>query len=59
MLNCVSDINECAIGTDICGARGRCVNTQGSYHCECVITHQMREMGITCQGTTFNILVIS
>ena len=56
MLNYVSDIDECAVGTDICGSRGRCINTPGSYNCECVKSNQMKAMGITCQGIIVNIL---
>src|SRR4029434_4642896 len=33
---CVSDTDECRLAAHECGAHSDCVNTQGSYHCECV-----------------------
>ena len=31
-------MNECAVGTDSCGAKGQtCVNTQGGFHCEATV----------------------
>lgn len=32
--HCVSDIDECRISPDLCG-HGACVNTPGSFECEC------------------------
>ena len=31
-----ADIDECALGEDICGTNRHCVNTPGSHECECV-----------------------
>lgn len=31
---CVPDIDECRISPDLCG-HGSCVNTPGSFECEC------------------------
>ncbi|KAM6921433.1 adhesion G protein-coupled receptor L4 [Xenentodon cancila] len=30
------DDNECQNGTNICGQRGNCTNTKGSYYCTCI-----------------------
>lgn len=30
-----ADINECELNTGICKGGGTCVNTDGSYRCEC------------------------
>lgn len=35
MLICGSDVDECAAGTATCSERSFCVDTQGSYTCEC------------------------
>ena len=32
---CDVDIDECAINPDICGPRGICTNSVGSYGCDC------------------------
>lgn len=32
--SCFSDIDECRISPDLCG-QGTCVNTPGSFECEC------------------------
>lgn len=29
------DVNECELNSDICKGGGTCVNTDGSYRCEC------------------------
>lgn len=31
-----ADIDECALGEDVCGANTQCVNNPGSYECECM-----------------------
>ena len=40
------DIDECAM-TDICGS-GDCVNSAGSYTCQCHIGYTLSETGDTC-----------
>ena len=30
----ILDVDECEI-TDICGENGECINTNGSYSCDC------------------------
>ncbi|XP_070595721.1 adhesion G protein-coupled receptor E5 isoform X2 [Erythrolamprus reginae] len=32
--NC-EDIDECKRNASICGPKGRCINTEGDYHCKC------------------------
>ena len=34
-LNCFSDINECATGTQNCSAYAVCNNTKGGHNCIC------------------------
>ena len=31
----ISDVDECRLGTDDCHPNARCINTIGSYRCEC------------------------
>ena len=45
MSNYLSDIDECATGTDNCDARAVCTNTVGSYTCVC-------QTGYTGNGVT-------
>ena len=33
--HCYPDIDECAIGTGMCGTNASCTNTAGSYNCTC------------------------
>ena len=40
------DINEC--GLDVCNQI--CVNTQGSYTCDCNIGYQFKNDNSTCEG---------
>ena len=41
------DIDECSNGTDLC--EQKCVNTEGSYHCECMNGYQLRN-ATHCEG---------
>ncbi len=43
-----TDIDECALGTDTC--QQVCVNTPGSYLCECYIGYELNGDGTTCNG---------
>lgn len=52
-----TDINECLIPSNC--INGRCINTEGSYKCECVAGLAIGSDGRTCLGTdecfeTFN-----
>uniref|UniRef100_A0A3B3V5G8 Adhesion G protein-coupled receptor E5b, duplicate 3 n=1 Tax=Poecilia latipinna TaxID=48699 RepID=A0A3B3V5G8_9TELE len=31
----IADINECIEDAELCGKHAKCINTNGSYHCEC------------------------
>lgn len=31
----ISDMNECVTSRVNCGSGGWCINTDGSYHCQC------------------------
>ena len=44
-----TDINECDIYPDIC-ENGRCVNTDGSFRCECFSGYKLDESGRECIG---------
>ena len=45
----LTDINECDIYPDIC-QNGRCVNTDGSFRCECFSGHKLDKSGRECIG---------
>ncbi len=44
---CLSDVNEC-LNQTVCG-RGRCVNTEGSYRCNCFQGYTLSPDNV-CQG---------
>ena len=49
-LLCVSsDIDECELGLDNCSPNARCINTEGSFRCECL--PGFTGDGVTCDGT--------
>ena len=41
----VDDVNECADGSHRCGVHGSCVNTFGSYDCECEVGYHGQYCG--------------
>lgn len=43
------DINECEVFPGVC-TNGRCVNTQGSFRCECAEGLTLDSTGRTCVG---------
>lgn len=60
LLCCVLDINECEVFPGVC-TNGRCVNTQGSFRCECPEGLTLDGAGRTCVGMTtdcFDILFL-
>ena len=42
------DINECDRTPGLCRG-GRCINTPGSFHCECPRGHELAEDGKSCK----------
>ena len=45
------DINECEERPGLCGAAGRCLNTQGGHQCECERGYQLTADGTGCVDT--------
>ena len=43
-----SDTNECSEGTHNCSQI--CTNTEGSFHCECIIGFHLNCDGATCNS---------
>ncbi|PIO58083.1 CUB domain protein, partial [Teladorsagia circumcincta] len=48
-LSFVRELDECASGTELC--EQRCVNTVGSYRCDCHVGYSLRPDGRTCEST--------
>lgn len=48
----LSDIDECLQNGRICN-NGRCINTDGSFHCVCNAGFQVAVDGKNCEGKTF------
>jgi len=44
------DINECNLFSNICGPHGLCVNTKGSYKCDCPPHLKLDSTGRNCIG---------
>ena len=44
----ISDIDECSLGIHKCHAQASCINTNGSYFCECLVGHSGD--GKMCKG---------
>lgn len=53
-----SDNNECATEINLCGAKGICQNTPGSFVCECQRGFSLDQTGLSCEGryNTFNLI---
>ena len=49
------DIDECALGKDDCDANAGCVNTEGSYECNCNPGY-FRD-GLLCKSKVFHMLL--
>ena len=45
--SCSIDINECVRGTAGCAANAGCINTQGSYRCQCYFGFQGKGFTLT------------
>ena len=48
MIFFLSDIDECALDTDGCDQG--CINTHGSFQCNCSEGYLLNEDGFTCDG---------
>ena len=44
--NCAEDINECVLEKEVCKNGGICVNTNGSYYCQCNEFYQGNDCNI-------------
>lgn len=49
----VLDINECEIGVHNCAENHVCVNTPGSFSCECANGYFLDVVNATCFGEEF------
>ena len=47
----LADIDECQVNPKLCGSKGHCVNTEGSYYCFCKEGFAAR--GSECEGILF------
>ena len=56
VLNCFSDINECASGTHNCSDHAVCNNTKGGHNCTC--KKGFIGDGVNCTGNTFAFALI-
>uniref|UniRef100_A0A8C2T004 Fibrillin 3 n=1 Tax=Coturnix japonica TaxID=93934 RepID=A0A8C2T004_COTJA len=41
--------NECTAQPSLCGAKGQCLNTPGSYNCECQKGFSLDSSGVNCE----------
>lgn len=44
-----TDLNECMLEPELC-KNGRCINTDGSFRCECLPGYELDSTGRTCVG---------
>ena len=44
------DVDECTLATDICNVHSDCVNTNGSYDCNCTTGYIIESDKRTCSG---------
>lgn len=45
-----ADNNECNAQNSACGSRASCVNTPGSFNCECSKGFSLDNTGVECEG---------
>ena len=58
MLILLTDTDECIANTGICGADKVCINTEGSYLCQCKIGYRQLSNG-NCQGMKQWVVIMS
>jgi hypothetical protein len=46
--SCTTDVNECIEDSSVCGQHGTCVNTHGSFRCDCHDGYQKNESSHDC-----------
>ncbi|PIO63037.1 putative bacteriochlorophyll 4-vinyl reductase [Teladorsagia circumcincta] len=56
-LSFVRELDECASGTELC--EQHCVNTVGSYRCDCHVGYSLRPDGRTCESHVGEIVTLS
>lgn len=49
VLSASTDMNECVENPGICG-NGLCINTDGSFRCECPFGYNLDYTGVNCVG---------
>jgi len=52
-----ADNNECTAQTSMCGSRASCVNTPGSFNCECSKGFSLDTTSLGCEGEQLHHLV--
>ncbi len=55
-VNCIFlDVDECSVDNGGCFAHSSCVNTYGTFHCNCHTGYTMMPNGKQCTGTSLSI----
>lgn len=49
---CILDVNECLESPGIC-SNGQCINTDGSFRCECPMGYNLDYTGVRCVGECY------
>ena len=50
----LAEVDECTLGTHTCDTNSKCINTVGSYNCECYIGYNGD--GYNCTGKYYKVL---
>jgi len=53
------DLNECTTLADICEGGGTCINTEGSFRCECPPHLSIDPSGRICQGRLMRPVIVN